>query len=219
MKTKIVITFSLILLAMSAKSETATSRMNATKTNYIKPYVGVGSFHINGLADDFTAKSGIVAGATYEFNTPVTNLAVEAGLDYMQAGAQREYVWVDSGEQAIKQELNLDYVAIPVRARYQIYSQEVQSLKYQAIGGLTVASLLSAKSKTNVFGQSDEKDVISGFNTTDLQASIGVGVEYEIQDCKGNFDMEYTRGMLDVTKNSGGRNEGIILKAGFAMAL
>ncbi|MNL47062.1 hypothetical protein D3C87_1698290 [compost metagenome] len=84
---------------------------------------------------------------------------------------------------------------------------------------MTVAQLLSAKSKTEVFGESDETDMTSDFNRTDLLATVGVGAEYAMLGCKSSLDIEYTRGMVDVTKEAGGKNEGFVVKAGFAMPL
>lgn len=219
MKTNVLLMLTVMVMALNANSQEQTSRMSVPKGDVIKPYIGVGSFNISGIASDFSAKSGVVAGAVYEWNAPVANLSVETGLEYMQAGAQREYVWADSGAQAIKQDLDMNYLTIPVKARYQFLSQENEALKYKAIGGLTVAQLLSAKSKTNIFGQKEEKDITSDFHSTDLLASLGVGAEYEVLGCTGSIDLEYTHGLLEVSKDSGGHNEGLIVKAGFAMPL
>jgi len=207
------------LLSLSANAETITSQMNVQKKDFIKPYIGAGAFTVTGMASDFKAKSGIVLGASYEMATSVENLSVDTGLEYFQAGAQREYIWTASGEQAIKQELNMNYLAIPVKARYLVFSQNVESLKYKVIGGLTIAQLLSAKSKTNVFGQTDQQDVASDFHSTDLLASAGVGVEYEMLGWVSSLDFEYTQGLLEVSKQTGGHNEGYLLKAGLAVPL
>jgi|GEM_PF-4218725 hypothetical protein len=219
MNAKFLITASFLAFAMTANAETQKSAMKMADKSFIKPYLGVGSFHIAGAADDFSAKGGIVAGATYEMPTSVENLSVDTGLEYLQAGAQREYVWVNSGNTAIKQEVNMDYIAIPLKARYQFLSQEAKAVSYKAIGGITVAQLISAKSKTEVFGQSDESDLMGDFNHTDILASVGVGAEYDMLGCKTSLDIEYTRGMLAVSKEAGGNNEGFIVKAGFAMPL
>jgi hypothetical protein len=193
--------------------------VNVQKKDFIKPYIGAGAFTVTGMASDFKAKSGIVLGASYEMTTSVENLSVDTGLEYLEAGAQREYVWAASGEQAIKQELHMNYLAIPVKARYLVLSQNVESLKYKVIGGLTIAQLLSAKSKTNILGQSDQQDVASDFHSTDLFASAGVGVEYEMMGWVSSLDFEYIQGLLEVSKQAGGHNEGYLLKAGLAVPL
>lgn len=219
MNKKALLTLPLMMFAFTANAQTETSKMALPKRNAIKPYIGVGSFNITGAASDFSAKSGIVAGATYEFVTGIENLSMETGLEYLQAGTQREYVFVSNGQSAIKQELDMNYVTIPVKARYQVFDQGVEGLKYKALGGLTVAQLISAKSKTEVFGVKDDADVTSDFNTTDILASVGVGAEYDIVGGTTSLDVEYTRGMLEVAKDGGGNNEGVVVKLGFAMPL
>lgn len=219
MTTKILFILSAILLTLNAKGQTNASQITVQNKDFIKPYIGATTFNIVGAASDFKAKSGLVVGASYELATPIRNFSVDAGLEYLQSGAQREYVWADSGEQAIKQELNMTYLAIPVKARYQIFSQGVDSLKYKVIGGLTVAQLLSAKSKTNIFGQQDEKDMTSAFHSIDVLASAGVGAEYEMLGWVASLDIEYTRGLLEIAKDTAGHQEGAVVKAGFAMPL
>ncbi|WP_413587089.1 outer membrane beta-barrel protein [Bdellovibrio sp. HCB274] len=223
MNKKLLIAMSVFAFSLAAKAasqtSTATESAQGSNQNFLKPYVGVSSFNIDGIADDFSSKGGFVVGAAYLMPTPGQNLAVEAGLEFLQAGAQREYVWVSSGGTAIKQELNLTYLAIPVKARYQIFQQPYSTVNYSAIGGVTVAHMLSAKSKTETFGVSDETDMTSDFNTTDVMASIGFGAETEMFAGKANLDIEYTRGFLDVTKDGGGHNSGFVVKAGYSLQL
>ena len=216
---KFVLMLSLMISNFAFAAEN-TSALKMEHSTHIKPYIGLGAFNITGTSQDFSSRGGVAAGAVGQWSTSIPGLQIESGLEYIQAGAEREYIYVANGTTAIKEEYELHYIAIPIKGTYQIMPANTENpVSYKVLGGVTVAQLLSAKGKTNLFGVKDEFSVTSELNSTDVLASIGAGADYDVLGGKVNLEAEYVRGLMEVMKEGGGHNEGFILRAGYSMPL
>lgn len=193
-------------------------RTEMKKDSYLTPYLGVGIFNIKDIGGDYSARTGVLVGAVGELPTGIENLSWTIGFEYFQAGAQREYVYISSGSTAIKEEIDLYYLALPCKVNYA-FSSGQNNVQYKVLGGVTVARLISAKGKSNYFGVEDSTDITSNFNQTDIIGSLGVGTDINAFGGKMVFEAEYMHGLMDVVKDGGGRNEGLIARAGFAITL
>lgn len=134
-------------------------------------------------ADSYKAKLGFHAAAVVEI--PVSdNFAVQPELLYSSQGSDYEDTY-ESGS------ANLDYINVPVMAKYYV------SDKLSIEAGPQVGFLLSAKWKGDEFGEEDAKDDFKG-----IDFGLNLGVGYKL-DSGLNFGARYNLGLADINDVSG----------------
>ena len=129
-------------------------------------------------ADSFDSRTGLNVGLVAK--TKVSDdFDVQTGLIFSQQGA-------DYGESMYTGEYNLDYLNVPIMARFGI----AEGLKLQA--GPQLGFLLSATDKFNFDGGSGEEDVKDFTKSIDFGVNFGLG--YEFQNGFG-IDATYNLGL------------------------
>lgn len=115
----------------------------------------------------------------------------------------------------VKTTLALDYLEVPVLARYSI-GRKGKGLRYYVAGGPTFGIRLRARQRVD-FGNdvTEDIDMTDEIKRADLGVAVGGGVE------KGRlvFDGRYTYGLMDVDKDKTDKvkitNRAISITAGF----
>ena len=173
----------------------------------VAPVLGLSSFSIQG-ADISGSRSGSLLGVQVDFPV-MPNLLAETGLEYFQAGAKNDSIFAST-------EYELNYLAVPVGAKYFF----ADSQTWYARGGLTLAYLMNAKSKTQVFGVEQSSDSKDQMNSFDILPYVGVGYAWQFtQGQTLNVDLNYTRGLLNVLKSGSSHSQGFLLNVSYAFAL
>lgn len=175
----------------------------------ISPVLGATSMSLKG-SDISGSRGGLQAGAIVNFESSIADLHYETGLLYSQAGAKDDALLA-----SVEYELN--YLAVPLGVQYRL-SGEDRSF-WAARGGLTLAALMSAKAKSQVFGSGSETDIKDQTNTFDMLPYIGIVKSWSIGESQRlALDFTYTRGLMKVFKDQSSNTEGwtINLAYGFA---
>ena len=170
-----------LLVAVMAVISLGASAQHAVGGLTLQPQVGLSLATIT-KTDDTGLKAGLLAGAELEYQVNEM-LGLAAGVNYSMQGCS-----ADHGDN-----LNLDYINIPLRAK--IYVAPGFSIN----GGLQLGFMASAKV--------DGKDVSETYDKNfDLSLPIGVSYEYQniVFDARYNFGLTSVSGYkaIDDQKNS-----------------
>lgn len=164
--------------------------------------------------DDLDGKTGFHIGGLVEI--PITEkFAVQPELLYSALGAKVEESEEIFGETfTYESKLKLDYIAIPIMAKYYI----IDGLSVEL--GPQFGILVSAKSETEISGggesESDEEDLKDFYNTLDLGA--GIGASYRLP-MGVFFSARYVLGFSNINKDSDdfkNQNNVIQISAGYS---
>lgn len=136
---------------------------------------------------EFDDKLGFCVGAFISYD--ISNmLALQPEVLFTMKGAQLlEEGFLGEGEFKSKMELN--YVEIPVLAKVSIPAGS--NIKLNAFAGPAVALKLSAKSKVEFEGESEEED-IEDIKSNDIGLVIGAGVELGALIVEGRYTLGLT---------------------------
>ncbi|MBR5687778.1 MAG: porin family protein [Prevotella sp.] len=171
----------LFLMAAMALISLGASAQHAVGGLTLQPQVGLSLATVT-KTDDTSLKAGLMAGAELEYQ--VTDmLGLAAGVNYSMQGTARDHT----------DNLNLDYVNIPLRAKVYV------APGFSINGGIQLGFMASAK----VDGK-DWSDVYD--KTFDLSLPIGASYEYQniVFDARYNFGLTGVSGnkLMDDQKNS-----------------
>lgn len=207
MKTsKILSTALVILLGHLALADESSSTMA------IAPQLGTAVFNIQGSG--LSAKSGLLAGANFVYSPQGSAFSYETGLDYIQAGAEKDFFFA-------KTEIKLEYLALPILANWTFYkSQQNTSAYYLKAGGL-LTQLLSAKMNNQDFtGGSESVDIKNQVNKNDFLISGGLGGKWTVYNTmQVGVEASYVKGLTDVMKDASGKSEGFLLASSVTINL
>lgn len=164
--------------------------------------------------DDLDGKTGFHIGGLVEI--PITEkFAVQPELLYSAVGAKYEESEEFLGETySYEEKLKLDYITIPIMAKYYI----IEGLSVEL--GPQIGILVSAKAEYEASGggesESDEEDVKEFYNSLDLGA--GLGASYRLP-MGVFFSARYVLGFSNIYEDSGdfkNQNNVIQLSAGYS---
>ena len=176
----------------------------------VSPLLGATSMSLKG-SDISGSRGGLQAGALVAIDSGIADLQYETGLFYSQAGAKDDAILA-----SVEYELN--YIAAPVGVVYRLSGDERSY--WAARGGLTLAALMSAKAKSQVFGDANETDIKDQTNGFDTLPYVGIAKSWAMStDQRLVLDFNYTRGLMQVLKNQSSNTEGwnVNLAYGFQM--
>jgi Outer membrane protein beta-barrel domain len=146
------------------------------------PFIGANVASVNGdNADSFDSRIGINGGVLVR-TTASDQIDVETGLVYSQQGA-------DYSESMYSGKYKLDYLNIPIMARFQV----ADGFVLQA--GPQIGFLMSATDEYDFDGESGEEDVKDFLKGTDFGINLGAGYEFP-----GGFgiDATYNLGLTNI---------------------
>ena len=154
----------------------------------LKPMAGINAATLTDW-DGTSMKIGFVGGVEAEYGFS-EKFSLSAGLLYSMQGTKMDVV------EGVDTKVNTSYLNIPVLANFYVW----KGLAVKA--GIQPGILLSAKTKSEVEGNSAEADLKD--NCESLDISIPVGVSYEIS----NFviDARYNLGLTNLAKGDGDGN-------------
>lgn len=168
----------------------------------VSPLIGSTNMSIKG-SDISGSTAGAQLGVLANMTAENPDLQYETGLLYTQAGAKNDALIAST-------EYQLEYLAIPVGVQYRLSGEE-RSYWY-ARGGLTLAALMSAKSKSTFLGISSETDIKDQVNSFDILPYIGIGSMWAIGEShRLGLDLNYTRGLMKVFKDTSSNSEGLAI--------
>jgi hypothetical protein len=143
-----------------------------------------------------SARMGFLFGGIFEY--AINNMiALQAQPAYCQRGYKLESTeFIPTLTGTIK----LDYIEVPVLVKLTFGSTE---FKPYVFAGPNIAMLLSAKSKVEMGGQSQENDFKDNVKSTDLGLDVGAGVSYWLKADMGLYlDARYSLGLTNLSKDS-----------------
>lgn len=143
---------------------------------------GLNLSNFTGDAEGTSTKVGFQVGAFAEFKVS-EKFAVQPELVFTSLGAKSDEGGVDSTA-------NLNYIAIPVMAKY--YVADAFSLE----AGPQIGFLMSAKAKAD----GESVDIKDGYNSTDFGINVGAG--YDVTE-NINLGLRYTVGVSNIWADSG----------------
>lgn len=151
------------------------------------PTVGVNFSNLSGF-NSLESKAGIVTGLFVNYSTQA-HFGIGAQVLYSELGAK----FKNSNE-----EINLDYVQIPVLATYYFVSKQTTGQwRPKVFAGPYVGFLTSAKNQNG--GELNAGG--TAYNKTDVGLTLGAGVNYALsQKMWLNLDARYGLGLTDVMK-------------------
>jgi opacity protein-like surface antigen len=150
---------------------------------------GLNISNLTGDVSNNSSKTGIALGASVEFKVS-DKFAIQPELVYSVLGAK---------DNSINENLNLDYLTIPVVAKYYVAD------KFSLEAGPQIGFLLSAKAGST--------DVKSAVNSTDFGLNFGAGYDFTKNLSAG---VRYTAGLSNIAKDSGSDK---VHNSNFAIAL
>jgi len=205
-------TLLMVLLAFTATP--ATGQMNGVD---FKPGVRAGvDFMTAGgddAPDDADRRTGFLAGAfvEVEFGGP---FALQPELLYTQKGWSREG---DVRGTTITSTVKLDYIEIPVLAKFQLPLGGPFSPSLFA--GPAVGFNASAEREVEGGGQSQTNDISDQVSSTEFGLVFGVGGDFGIGAGTITVDARYNLGLTsvdDTDADASVSNQGFMITAGFA---
>lgn len=175
------------------------------------PQIGSTSFNVT--KSGLSAKSGSLVGAGLVFDSSIDGLAVETGLQYFQAGAEKNFF-------IAKVEYSMNYLAIPLLANWSFY-RGGDSTKLYLKAGAVATQLLSAEQKTADFTGASAKTNIKDFVAkNDVLLMAGLGGQWKVMDFLNmTLDLSYAKGTTKVIKGENGYSEGLILASSLVFPL
>lgn len=183
----------------------AFSFVNAQEISYgLKAGLNYSNWKFSYDGTDFDSRLAFHVGAVVEFGLS-EKFAIQPELLYSSVGAQQEYGSPTSRVSDDTLIYSLNYISIPVIAKY--FVAEGFSLE----AGPQLGVLLSAKAKLG----DESEDYKDEFNSTDFGAAIGAGYKLE----NGIFfGARYVLGLSNILKDSGdewGKNNVFQFSAGY----
>jgi hypothetical protein len=179
------------LLAAGLALGAATARATAVGAMF-----GVNSGGISGDAPqdaEYTDRAGGIAGVQCEFGI-ARDILLSLQPMYVRRGTGITVADATSSSQERDLELALDYVAVPVVAKFA----GLGGRTYFA-GGVDVAFLSGA----TLFDDTAETDVKDRFNGVDVGALLGFGVVVPVGRPKLTVEARYVLGLMDLGDNAG----------------
>ena len=150
-------------------------------------------------SDGYTMRQGLVAGAF--FIMPLGWVHLQPEVLYTSKGAALDLQGIDS-------KLVLDYLEIPVLARWRL------GQRFYVAAGPAVAWRLKATSRTKFSGATEETDLGDSVKVYDVGVVGAVGVRFG----KVLVDGRYTHGLTDIDSDTSDevtvRNRAITISAG-----
>ncbi|MES2812079.1 MAG: porin family protein [Bacteroidota bacterium] len=164
-------------LLLTAAAVFAFGFANAQETKFgVKAGINMSNF--GGDLDGYDSKIGLLVGGFAEIKLS-DKFAVQPELLFSGVGAKVDDV-----------SLNLNYLAIPVMAKY--FATE----KFSVEAGPQIGFLMSAKAKLD--GESE--DIKDSFNSTDLGLNLGAGYDFTENISAG---LRYNLGLSNIIADSG----------------
>jgi hypothetical protein len=214
-KYKIIFIF-LTLLNLSAGAyaveETHSLSFNKNKMSLI-PEIGNTSFHVIGM--DSSYLSGNSLGANLRFSSDESKLSWSAGIRYFQAGLKK-VARLGIFEMDLAQ-VELDYLAFPLKAEYALNNPTASSISYYIDGGVTPAYLLSAREKALIGSDTSEHGIRADLNGLDVLLGLSFGGRYFSDIGIIGAALEYQHGLIDLDSNFSSKNEGFVAKIGYSI--
>jgi hypothetical protein len=128
-----------------------------------------------------------------------SNFALQPELWYIQKGgeASASFSFFDE-DFSFSSALLLDYLEIPVLARYQpvVSGRARPSL----VAGPSAGFLMKAKSRIKIGGESETADIKSQLRTTDISLLFGGGLEFSSGLGRLSLDLRYMLGLTNILK-------------------
>ncbi|MDH4220984.1 MAG: PorT family protein [Candidatus Aminicenantes bacterium] len=157
---------------------------------------------------ELKSKWGFCAGGFIQFNLGKV-LAIQPEFQYTMKGARmKEEILGETFKLAV----DLSFLEVPVLVKFMIPTPG--SVKPSLFVGPSIAIKLSAKTKIEYAGQTDEEDVSDDMEDTEFGLIIGGGLDFG----KLMFDVRYSLGLSTLSKYEGEeiKNGVISLKVGFS---
>ena len=160
------------------------------------------------LGTDLKSKWGLCAGGFIQFNISKV-FAIQPEFLYTMKGARMEEEVL--GE-TLKVAFNFSYLEVPVLVKLMIPTPG--GVKPSLFFGPAIAFKLSAKSKMEYAGQTDEEDLSDVMENTEFGFVIGGGLDFG----KLMFDLRYNLGLtsISIDEDEEIKNGVISLKVGFS---
>ncbi len=160
------------------------------------------------LGTELKSKWGLCAGAFIQFNISKV-LVIQPEFLYTMKGTRMEEEVL--GE-TLKVAFNFSYLEVPVLIKLMIPTPG--GVKPSLFVGPAIAFKLSAKSKMEYAGQTDEEDISDEMENTEFGLIIGGGLDFG----KLTFDVRYNLGLtsLSIYEDEEIKNGVISLKVGFS---
>lgn len=210
-KAVLVLVLAMVAQAEAQANEATTSRThNSSSSIELVPNIGVNSFRLVNSDMDLSNRGGVSAGVLTDFSTPVAGLLFETGLDYFEAGGKSSNLFSSV-------EIELSYLAIPLKAKYEFY--ENGSYKYYGKAGVIAAAMMSSKAKADFFGATAETDLKDQTNNFDLLAAVTLGGDMEVGSGRVGLELEYDKGTQKTFKNQNDKLEGYTLRLGYVISI
>lgn len=167
---------------------------------------GSGDFEI-----PIEARTGIVAGgfALIDFDGP---FALQPEVLYVQKGAKVEIEFL---EETASSTLKLDYIEVPVLAKFQIPLEG--SIAPNIFAGPAVAFNITAEQEGEGPDGSETTDLSEVISTTDFGLQVGAGVDFDAGPGTIMLDAWYELGLSSIPSEGDAdiKNQGIRITAGF----
>ena len=202
-----------------SKIEQIRTKLIENKISTIIPEIGFNYSTITGSQESYSYKGGSNVGVLTEIKTSTPDLNILTGLEYIESGFSKGFGDLGFGLSLVTLETKLKYLSIPTKAKYHYY-HSTNGSDYYLIGELSVDYLMSAESELTGFtSNSNITDISSNFNKFDLVSSIGLGYNYQAYGSTFSAELEYNRGLLDISKDSAGKKQGFLAKFGYVLTL
>lgn len=212
----------LLMIGAQAHSEGEKQISKATAKAYqlqqVIPQVNMNYSNLVGgdSSRKYTDGSGIAALA--ELTTNVENLKLLAGFEYQQTGSTQKFGELGLGIALAEVKTTLNYIGIPVRAKYIYHAN--QENDYYVTAGLGLNYLASAKIQASgMVNDTSEHDVSSAFNKTDIGTQVGLGYRQPIYGGNMTVEAEYRKGLQNVIKGEQAKNQSFGLNVGYIIQM
>lgn len=202
---------------LQKKTEEVVEEKESAFPYEIIPVIGATMFNLTDFkgnsqvsSSSSSMASGIQIGALLGYNIDFYDSTLESGLVYMETGTE-----VSAFFAGVK--TTYGYLTVPVYLRAPL--GKIHNTPMHLRTGVVSAFLTSATvSGTGLL--SGEVDIKDSVNKFDLIANIGVGGVYSVNDMmKVLVDVNYMRGLQDVNKDGGGKNQGLALTSSLVINL
>ncbi len=183
-----------------------TSTVQTTGSVRLEPTLGLTYFDLSGNKDR-KVDTGFAAGLMVDLGRSGTTY--QTGILYMQTGSK-------STVGAATQNLNLNYLAFPLLAKYNFSRNPSSSLF--AKGGMTAMYLMDGSSQQNTASvQSSQAVDKSRFADGDVLVTAGLGYAHQVAENSSLIiDATFNRGVIPVIDGGNEYNQGVLLSVSTA---
>jgi len=179
-------------IMLTAAAVLAFAFSNAQETKFgVK--AGLNIANIGGDIEDASSKIGFNVGGFAEFKIS-DKFAIQPELLFSTQGAKTEW---SEDDVTVEEKLNLSYLNIPVMAKFYVAE------KFSLEAGPQIGFLLSAKSKFEGGGLSEEVDVKDAYESIDFGVNFGAGYDFTENLSAG---VRYNLGLSNIAKTEDGED-------------